>query len=257
MNGAFYIGAVGLDAQQKALDTLANNISNINTSGFKRSEVRFTEMLASQPDDGTPRADLSASPITSSGVRSDLMHLLNEQGNVESTGNPMDLAISGNGFIELMGANGETLLWRGGPLKVGEEGRLMTASGHELKANISLPADATGIEIGSDGVVRAKMGSGQDPVEIGQIMLVKLEDPGAVEAVDGGLYRAPAGVQLTDAKPGEDGLGTLVQGSLERSTVELNQEMVEMLMVQRAYAANAQVVQAADQFMALANNLRK
>jgi flagellar basal-body rod protein FlgG len=257
MNGAFYIGAVGLDAQQKALDTLANNISNINTSGFKRSEVRFTEMLASQPDDGTPRADLSASPITSSGVRSDLMHLLNEQGNVESTGNPMDLAISGNGFIELMGANGETLLWRGGPLKVGEEGRLMTASGHELKANISLPADATGIEIGSDGVVRAKMGSGQDPVEIGQIMLVKLEDPAAVEAVDGGLYRVPAGVQLTDAKPGEDGLGTLVQGSLERSTVELNQEMVEMLMVQRAYAANAQVVQAADQFMALANNLRK
>ena len=257
MNGAFYIGAVGLDAQQKALDTIANNISNINTSGFKRTEVRFTEMLASRPDDGVARADLGAERITSSGVRSDLMHLLNEQGSVESTGNPLDLAISGNGFIELMGAGGETMLWRGGPLKVGDEGRLMTASGQELKANIIVPADATGIEIGADGVVRATMGSGQTPVEVGQIMLVKLEDPTIVEPVDGGMYRVPDGVQLTDAKPGEDGAGTLVQGSLERSTVELNQEMVEMLMVQRAYAANAQVVQAADQFIALANNLRK
>lgn len=257
MNGAFYIGAVGLDAQQKALDTIANNISNINTSGFKRSEVRFTEVLASQPDDGVARADLGASAVTSSGVRSDLMHLLNAQGNVESTGNPLDLAIQGNGFIELMGANGQTLLWRGGPLKVGDEGRLMTATGQELKANISVPVDATDLEIGSDGVVRAKTSSLTDPVEIGQIMLVKLDDPSVVESVDGGLYRVHDGAQLNDAKPGEDGTGTLVQGSVERSTVELNQEMVDLLMVQRAYAANAQVLQAADQFMGLANNLRK
>jgi flagellar basal-body rod protein FlgG len=257
MNGAFYIGAVGLDAQQKALDTIANNISNINTSGFKRTEVRFTELLASQPDDGVARADLGAAGVTSSGVRSDLMHLLNEQGAVGSTGNPLDLAINGSGFIELMGSGGETLLWRGGPLKIGDDGRLMTASGLELKANITLPADATSLQIGSDGVVRATTSSSTNPVEIGQIMLVKLDDPSSVEPVDGGMYRVRDGVQLTDAKPGEDGAGTLAQGSLERSTVQLNQEMVDLLMVQRAYAANAQVLQAADQFMGLANNLRK
>jgi flagellar basal-body rod protein FlgG len=257
MSGAFYIGAIGLEAQQKALDTIANNISNINTGAFKRSEVRFTEMLASQPDDGVARGDLGASATTSSGVQAQLMHLLNEQGQVESTGNPLDLAINGSGFIELMGAGGRTLLWRGGRLKVGDEGRLMTASGHELKANITVPRDVTALNIASDGAVWAKTSSSAELVEVGQIMLVKLEDPSVVELADGGLYRVREGAQLTDAKPGEDGAGTLAQGSLERSTVELNREMVELLMVQRAYAANAQVVQAADQFMALANNLRK
>jgi|SRR6185369_12764304 flagellar basal-body rod protein FlgG len=257
MNGAFSIGAVGLDAQQKALDTIANNISNISTSGFKRTEVRFTEVLASQPDDGVARASLGAPGITSSGVRSDLLQLINEQGKVESTGHPLDLAINGTGFIELMGPGGETLLWRGGPLKTDEEGRLMTASGLELKANITVPADTTNLEIGSDGVVRAKAGSSEELVEIGQIMLVKVEDPATVEPVDGGFYKVRDGATLADAKPGEDWAGQIVQGSLERSTVELNQEMVNLLMVQRAYAANAQVVQAADQFMSLANQLRR
>lgn len=257
MNGAFYIGAVGLDAQQKALDAIANNISNISTSAFKRTEVRFAEVLASRPDDGVVRADFGAAAVTTSGVRPELVHLLNEQGRVESTGNPLDLAISGNGFIELMGPGGETLLWRGGSLKVDEEGRLVTASGHELKANITIPTDATGLEIGSDGVVRAATTGSDQRVEVGQIMLVNLEDPTVVEPIDGGFYRVRDGIQLNEAKPGEDGAGILIQGSIERSTADLNREMVQLVMIQRAYAANAQVVQAADQLMALANNLRK
>ena len=257
MNGAFSIGAVGLDAQQKALDTIANNISNVNTSGFKRTEVHFTEVLASQPDEGVARPSLGAPGATSSGVRSDLTQLINEQGKIETTGNAMDLAISGSGFIELMGPGGQTLLWRGGPLKLGEEGRLLTASGLELKANIAAPADTTALDIRPDGVVRAKAGASGELLEIGQIMLVKVEDPATVEPVDGGLHKVRDGAQLIDARPGEDWAGTLVQGSLERSTVELNREMVELLMVQRAYAANAQVVQAADQLMNLANQLRR
>lgn len=256
MNGAFSIGAVGLDAQQKALDTIANNISNISTNGFKRTQVRFTEVLASRPDDGVIGVNLGAPAETSSGVRTELAHLLNEQGKVDSTGNPLDLAINGAGFIELMGVDGQSLLWRGGALKIGEEGRLTTASGLELKANIAIPADATAMEIGSDGIVRAKT-STSELVDIGQIMLVKVDDPTALEAMDGGTYRVRDGVQLADAKPGEDGAGILVQGSIERSTVELNQEMVALLMVQRAYAANAQIVQAADQMMSLANGLRR
>ena len=257
MSGAFYIGAVGLDAQQKALDTIANNISNINTSGFKRSEVRFTEMLASEPDAGVSRPDLGAEAVTSSGVKADVAELLNEQGAVQSTGNPLDLAIHGNGFIEVMGAAGQTLLWRGGALKVGNQGQLMTASGLELKANITVPTDATALQIGSDGVVRVTTPTDSAPVELGQIMLVKVDDPSVVQAADQGFYRVQDGVELNDAKPGEDGAGTLAQGSLEGSNVELNQEMVDLLMVQRAYAANAQVVQAADQFMGLANGLRR
>lgn len=257
MSGAFYIGAVGLDAQQKALDTIANNISNINTSGFKRTEVRFTEVLASQPDDAAVRADLGAGAITSAGVRPDALFLLNEQGELEATGSQLDLAVNGAGFIELMGPGGETLLWRGGALKSDDQGRLTTASGLELKAGITLPADTASIQIRSDGIVRAKTSSSEELVEIGQIMLVKVEDPTQVERLDGGLYRVKAGADLNAAVAGEDGLGLLVQGSLERSTVELNQEMVDLMMVQRAYAANAQVLQAADQLMGLANGLRR
>lgn len=257
MSGAFHIGAIGLGAQQTALDTIANNISNINTTAFKRTEMRFSEVLASQPVDGSVRADLGASEISSAGVQSDALYLLNEQGRIDSTGSPTDLAINGAGFIELMGPGGQTLLWRGGGLKVGSEGQLMTAQGIELKAAISIPTDAKGVEIGSDGVVRAKTGDANEMVEIGQIMLVKVDDPSSVERMDGGLYRVREDARLSEAKPGEDGAGLLLQGSLERSTVELNEEMVQLLIVQRAYAANAQVVQAADQLMSLANGLRR
>jgi flagellar basal-body rod protein FlgG len=256
LSGAFHIAAIGLDAQQKALDTIANNISNINTTAFKRTDIRFSEVLATQPADGTTRSDLAAGEVASAGVRSDALYLLNEQGRIDATGSPTDLAINGAGFIELMGPGGQTLLWRGGGLKVGSEGQLMSASGLELKAGISVPVDAKAVEIGSDGVVRAKTET-DELVDIGQIMLVRVDDPSSVERMDGGLYRVLEDSRLTEAKPGEDGAGILLQGSLERSTVELNEEMVHLLMVQRAYAANAQVVQAADQFMALANGLRR
>lgn len=257
MSGAFHIAAVGLEAQQRALDTIANNISNVNTPGFKRSSVRFSEILATSPDPAAVRADLGSSLVTAAGVRSDQLFMINEQGRLEATGRPLDLAVNGQGFIELMGPAGETLLWRGGALGVGEDGLLSSAAGLPLKAGISVPADATAIEIGTDGVVRARVGDGSQAVEIGQLMLVKVDDPGSVERLDGGLYRVEDPARLAEARPGEDGAGLLVQGSVERSAVELTSEMVQLMLVQRAYAANAQIVQAADQLMALANGLRR
>lgn len=257
MSGAFHIAAIGLDAQQRALDTIANNISNVNTPGFKRSSVRFSEVLATAPDAAAMRADLGRSLITAAGVRSDQLFLLNEQGRLEATGQPLDLAIDGLGFLELMGPGGETLLWRGGTLRVGEDGLLAGAGGLPLKAAIAVPADAVAIEIGGDGIVRALAGGGDEPVEIGQLMLVRVDDPAAIDRLDGGLYRAADPARLAEARPGEDGAGRLVQGSVERSTVELTTEMVQLMLVQRAYAANAQIVQAADQLMALANGLRR
>lgn len=256
MSGAFHISAIGLDAQQKALDTIANNISNINTTAFKRSNVRFSEIMATQPNNGVVRADLADDEMGMAGVRTDALYLINEQGRIDSTGNPNDLAINGAGFIELMGPGGQTLLWRGGSIKISDDGRLMTADGLELRAGISVPVDSKALTIGSDGVVRATTSS-DEQVELGQIMLVKVEDQQSVDRLDGGFFRIHDDVRLAEAKPGEDGAGLLVQGSVERSTVELNEEMVQMLMVQRAYAANAQVVQAADQLMGLANGLRR
>lgn len=256
MSGAFHIGAIGLDAQQRALDTIAGNITNVNTPGFRRSAVRFSELMASPVDNSVVRADLGSSLASSAGVRSDPYFLLNEQGRLEATGRPMDLAIQGPGFIELMGPNGQTMLWRGGTLAIGEDGQLVAAGGPPLRAAITVPADSAGIEIGADGVVRARMAN-DERVEIGQIRLVRLDDPSLVERMDGGFYRLAESASLDDAQPGEDGLGGLVQGSVEQSTVELSNEMVQMMIVQRAYAANAQIIQAADQLMALANGLRR
>ena len=256
MNGAFHVAAVGLGAQQRALDTIANNISNINTATFKRSDVRFSEVMATRADPAVARADGGQGLISAAGVRSDAVSMINEAGRVETTGRPYDLAVDGAGMIEVMGPGGQTLLWRGGALKVGEDGLLSTAAGFALKAAINVPTDASGIVIGADGVVKAKVGDG-DPVEIGQIMLVEVDDPAVLSRLDGGLYAIAEGAQLLDAQPGEDGTGLLVQGGVERSNVELTTEMVQLMLVQRAYAANAQIVQAADQLMGIANGLRR
>ncbi|HEX9933318.1 MAG TPA: flagellar hook-basal body protein [Allosphingosinicella sp.] len=257
MNGAFQIGAVGLDAQQRALQVIANNISNVNTPAFRRSSVRFSEVLATRADPTVLGADLGASVVTAAGVRSDAVFALDAQGPLQRTGQPMDVAVEGHGLIELMGPGGETLLWRGGRLKIGEDGSLQTEGGLTLKAAVTVPADAAEIRIGGDGVVHALGGEGGEAVEIGQIMLVEVADPAAVERLDGGLYRVADPSRLAEARPGEDGAGILVQGAIEGSNVELSAEMVQLLMVQRAYAANAQIVQAADQLMAIANGLRR
>lgn len=256
MNGAFHVAAVGLQSQQRALDVIAGNIANINTPSFKRSEVRFSELLAVRDDASVPRADLSEVP-DSSGVRMDAVTMADEAGAIQATGQAMDLAIDGRGFIELMGPGGQTLLWRGGTLKIGEDGLLSASGGLPLKAAITVPDDATSVTIGADGVVRALTGTEANPTEIGQIALVKVDDTAALERLDGGLYRAAEGARMTNAQPGEDGTGLLVQGGIERSNVEMTTEMVQMMLVQRAYSANAQVVQAADQMMGIANGLRK
>lgn len=255
MSGAFHVAAIGLDAQQRALEVIANNIANVNTPAFRGSGVRFSELVAPGGDVGAVRADLGESPDLPAGVRADPV-LTDRQGPLEATGDRLDLAIDGIGFIEAMGPTGQMLLWRGGRLKVGPDGLLSTESGLALKAAITVPLDSHGVTIGSDGLVTAT-GADGEPIELGRIMLVRTDDPGALRRVDGGYFRADDGVQLLDAEPGEDGAGLLVQGYIERSNIDLTSEMVQMMMVQRAYAANAQIVQAADQLMAIANGLRR
>lgn len=256
MSDAFYVGAVGLQTQQRALDGIANNIANVNTPAFKRVQLRFSDVVAGRPVDvATP--DLRQLPAEVAGVMLDTQFMLNEQGQLERTGQQLDIAIDGQGFIELMGPGGQTLLWRGGGLKVNDDGQLATGHGVALRAAITVPSDASAIEIGKDGVVRVRVPDSADPVELGQIQLVRVNDPSAVSRLDGGLYRVDDASALSEAVPGEDGTGMLVQGSIEQSNVALTDEMVRLMLVQRAYAANAQIVQAADQLMGIANGLRR
>jgi flagellar basal-body rod protein FlgG len=257
VNGAFEVGAVALRAEQKALELLANNIANVNTPAFKRSDARFATIMANQMQaDGTLAPPASGSVTDSGGVRLAPHAMLFAQGAIRSTGNPLDLAIDGQGFIELMGPAGQALLWRGGPLRVNEDGALATQDGAPLRAGIVVPADATALRISPEGVVSAQT-SGDETVELGQIALVRAGNEDALEQLDGGLLRVTNDTRLTDALPGEDGTGLLVQGALEGSNVELTDEMVQLLVIQRAFAANAQTIQTADQIAAITNNLKK
>lgn len=257
MSDAFYVGAIGLQSQQRALDIIAGNLANLNTPAFKRSQVRFYDVMATQPDPNVPVADLTDPSSDLAGVSTDVVMMVGETGALQTTGQTMDFAIDGTGFVELMGPDGQTLLWRGGTLKVGDDGLLATAAGLPLKAAITVPDDVKNLTIGSDGVVKATPIDGSAPIELGQLDIVRVDDPTALTRLDGGLYRTADGARVTEAKPGEDGSGLLVQGALERSNVEMTTEMVQLMLVQRAYGANAQVVQAADQLLSIANGLRR
>jgi flagellar basal-body rod protein FlgG len=257
MNGAFYVGATGLDAQRRALDVIANNIANINTVGFKRSSVRFSELVtpirneADEPINVTDRAAV-VSGVAVSGTT----HVWT-QGSLRQTGQALDLAIDGAGFVELVGAAGRPLLWRGGSLKVNADGYLVAADGTPLRAMISVPLGATALTIARDGTVAALIDGQADPEQLGQIDMVMVKDPDTLVDVGGGYYQAedPAGTYAIDAAA--DGNASFVQGALESANVQLTDEMTNLLVVQRAFAANAQIVQAGDQLMAIVNGLRR
>lgn len=254
MNAAFEVGAAALRAEQRALEIHANNVANVNTPSFKRTEARFAEVLA---DNIAGTSEAAPHPQTAGGgIRVVPFEMLFAQGSLRSTGNQLDLAIDGQGFVELVGYGGETVFWRGGTMRVNEDGLLASSDGLALRAGIVVPEDGEELTISPDGVVTARTSTGEN-VEIGQIGLVRVEHEGALERLDNGLMRAAEGARLIDARPGEDGAGTLVQGSVEGSNVELSEEMVRMLMLQRAFAANAQVLQAADQLASITNNLKR
>ena len=256
MNAAFEVGAAALRADQRALEIHANNVANVNTPAFKRTDARFSEVLSRQVN-AADGADVSANGLApeGGGVRVVPQTTLFSQGSLKPTGNALDLAIDGLGLIELIGASGDPVLWRGGTLRVNEDGLLATSSGLPLRVGIIVPQDAEALTIAPDGVVSVRTAT-EEAFEIGQIGLVRTDHEGGLERLDNGLFRAAAETRLIDARPGEDGVGALVQGSIEESNVELTAEMVGMLMIQRAFAANAQIVQAADQIAAITNNLK-
>ncbi|WP_019962436.1 flagellar hook-basal body protein [Woodsholea maritima] len=256
MAQAFDISGVGLVNQQRAMDALAHNVANLNTPGFKRVEVRYTDILTRVPVESGGPFSVDRSIVEGAGVRTQTVSTVNEPGEYRATGHELDIAIDGEGFIELMGPSGEIFLTRGGRLKVNDYGQLTDQNGLVLRANVSVPFEAEALIINREGLVQAQLNEG-DIHDIGEISLVKIASEEAVEVMDGGLYRVLKPTSLRTMAPGQDGGGTLMQGIVEQSNVDLNDEMVQMMIVQRAYSANAQMVQAADRLYELANNLRR
>ena len=254
MIDALYIAATGMHAEQKQLDTIAHNMSNINTPAFKKGTVSFNDIV-SQGDKSS--ASLSARTDVGMGSVVQSVSRSFEPGDLKNTGNPFDIAITGQGFLEVEMPNGSLAYTRDGSLKIGESGRLMTRSGYDLSDQIRIPPDALSVTIGEDGKVEANMGAGQKPLDLGSINIASFTSTSELQSAGNSLYLA------TDATgtpfystPGENGTGVIRQNHIETSNVDLVEELLSLTVAQRVYEVNSQVIRAADEIMKINNNLR-
>jgi flagellar basal-body rod protein FlgG len=258
---SLYIGATGMVAHQTQLDAIANNLANVNTAGYRRAVVSYAEIsaqLAPTAIDPLHRAPLAATAASggAGSISQSVLSML--AGPLQSTGQPLDVAINGAGFFEVLRSDGSPAYTRAGSLEINADGLLATADGSPLAAQIQVPTDAQNIAIAADGKVTATVPNAQAPVLLGKIELVNFPNPTALVAAGATQYTAPpeAGTPQTGA-PGSTGLGQLQQGFLESSDVQMTQEMVAMMLAQRGFELNSRVVQTADQLWSITNSLQK
>lgn len=259
MNDALYISATGMQAQQLNVDVIANNLANVNTSGFKKNRLTFQDAYyrAMVPSEGLGEASQSSIMLGMGAMISSNSKSFT-QGEVKATGSPLDMAIQGNGFFEVLLPDGTSAYTRYGALKVNDNGMLSTASGFELKQQIEIPADILEVVVDPQGKVSGRVANDKKLTELGQLELTSFPSPEALNPIGDNLYSATeANGQKTTGMPGDIGLGTVTQGSLEASNVKLAEEMVNLVLAQRAYELNAKVIQASDEMLAISNNLRK
>ena len=266
MLDALYIGATGMQAQQLNVDTIANNLANVNTNAFKKGTISFTDLMALESTRmGTAGRSSLHDPdavanvaMMGNGVGIASSTKVMDAGGLTQTGGTWDLAIQGDGFFKVTLADGSTAYTRGGVLQVNADGQLTTQSGLMLQPGISIPANATAIAVSGDGVISATLPNQAKPAQLAQLQLTHFANPTALQAQGDNLYVATeAAGQPAQAIPGQDGLGTIQQGYLEGSNVKMVDEMVNLIVAQRAYEASSKIVQASDEMMQLVNNLRR
>jgi flagellar basal-body rod protein FlgG len=265
MIDSLYIAATGMQAQQLNVDTIANNLANANTAGFKKGRVVFTDLMVQQAAlaQGATGASadagaLAAMPRLGSGVGVASITKLFDLGDLKQTGSAFDVAIQGDGFLEVVMPDGSRAFTRGGSLKVNADGLLVTQSGQTLKPSLTLPANSTNVIVTADGRVRVTEPNRTNPVELGQLELVRFANPSGLLAEGENLYRSTdASGEPIAGRAGADGIGTLAQGFLEGSNVKMVDEMVNLIVAQRAYEASTKVMQASDEMLGMINNLRR
>ena len=260
MLDAMNIAATGMRTQQLNVDTIANNLANVNTTGFKKSRVNFVDLVAHGTDAAAQAAlpGLDVVQRSGAGVAVTDVDRVFDGGNVQKTGGTWDLAIAGDGFFEVAQADGAKAYVRGGSFKVNTEGLLATASGEVLQPEISIPASTQSVTVAADGKVSITTPTSPTPVEVGRLDMVRFPNAGTLTPLGNNLFRpSDTSGEAIAGHGGEDGMGTVQQGYLEGSNVKLVDEMVNLMVAQRAYEANVKIVQAADDMMGMVNNLRK
>lgn len=257
MFDSLYIASAGMIAHQTALDTIANNLANLNTVGFRRGIVSYAEIssqLSPTALDPAAQVQQAASSLGAGSIAQTTLSTL--QGTLETSDQPLDVAISGAGFFEVLQADGTPAYTRDGSLQVNSDGLLAAADGSPLAAQIQVPATAQSVTIGTDGTVTAVESGATAPVQLGRIQLVNFANPAALVSAGDNLYTAPAAAGAAQpGTPGTSGLGQLQQGYLESSDVNLSEEMVNLMLAQRGFELNSRVAQTTDQLWSLTNGL--
>ncbi|HWR81833.1 MAG TPA: flagellar basal-body rod protein FlgG [Candidatus Deferrimicrobium sp.] len=254
--------ASGMVAQQMNVDIIANNLANVSTTGFKKSNVEFQDVLYQNI-----RRPGSASAVGSQvptglaigyGTRVAATVRQFSEGTPSQTGNPLDLSISGDGFFQIQYPDGTTAYTRDGAFKLSADGRIVTSDGFYLLPELTVPQDATAISVGADGVVEVMLAGQDTPTQVGQIELARFVNPAGLTAIGRNLL-TPSGASGTPITgvPTQGGLGQVDQGYLEMSNVQVVDEMVNMIIAQRSYEMNSKAIQTADDMAGIANNLKR
>ncbi len=259
MNQALWIAKTGLDAQQSRLAVVSNNLANVNTTGFKKGRAIFEDLLyqnVRQPGGQTSQNTQLPSGLTlGTGVRMVATQKLHSQGNLSQTNNPLDVAIQGRGFFQVLMPNGDQGYTRAGVFQVNSDGQIVTSSGYAVQPNITVPANATSVTIGRDGTVTANLPNNPAPAQIGTIQLADFVNPSGLQPVGENLYKETAASGAPQVgTAGQNSLGTMIQGSLESSNVNVVEELVNMIETQRAYEMNSKAISTADHMLQFVNN---
>lgn len=261
---ALSTAALGMSAQQKSVDNIANNLANVSTTGFKQSNIAFQDLF--YEDIAVSKPGASANRISNDSPRLQIGHGSQAvstirnfmQGSMSETGNPLDLGISGEGFFRVEMPDGSVGYTRDGNFSRDSTGMLINNSGLPLAELIEVPPEAKAVEISQDGTVTALMAGDNSKMELGQIELAKFSNPGGLDAQGNNLFKETqsSGMPFID-RPGAEGFGVVRQGYLEDSNVDVVKEMVQLIEAQRAYETNSKMVQSAEDMMSVTNSIKR
>lgn len=259
---SLWTAASGMQAQTLNIDVISNNLANVGTSGFKKSRAEFQDLLyETLRAAGAASSDNTLVPTgiqIGHGTRPAAVNKIFLQGGLQQTKNELDLAIEGDGFFQILQPNGQTAYSRDGAFKIDDEGRIVNAHGYLLEPEIVIPADTVSVAVEIDGRVSVLQAGEIAAREIGTIELARFVNPAGLHAIGRNLYEpTDASGDRLIGTAGEDGMGTIAQGYLEGSNVEVVEEMVNMIVAQRAYETNSKVIQASDEMLQMANNVRR
>ncbi|MDH4100409.1 MAG: flagellar basal-body rod protein FlgG [Nitrospirota bacterium] len=262
MMRALHTAASGMMAQQTNVDVTSNNLANVNTVGFKKSRADFNDLLY-QTLAMAGAQDATGNQVPTGiqiglGSRLAATQKLFGQGPLLATGNSLDLAIEGDGFFQILDANGTTNYTRSGSFKLDANGRIVNSMGLPMEPEVTIPADTISISISPDGTVSVIQPGAATPTQVGTITMARFPNPGGLQAMGEGLFReTDASGLATTGTPGLDGLGNIIQGYAEGSNVEVVEEMVNLITAQRAYETNSKAIKTADEMLQEANSLRR